>query len=67
MSASDIAKNPLDRRPRRPPPGGGRRRCTIHLAFKHELTYAGEFARAAESDLRAIEAICDISCAEELT
>jgi nucleoside-diphosphate-sugar epimerase len=30
---------------------------TIHLAFKHELTYAGEFARAAESDLRAVEAI----------
>jgi nucleoside-diphosphate-sugar epimerase len=29
----------------------------IHLAFKHELTYAGEFARAAESDLRAVEAI----------
>ena len=29
----------------------------IHLAFKHELTYAGEFVRAAESDLRAIEAI----------
>lgn len=29
----------------------------IHLAFKHELTYAGEFARAAEFDLRAIEAI----------
>src|ERR1700689_711336 len=29
----------------------------IHLAFKHELIYAGEFARAAESDLRAVEAI----------
>lgn len=29
----------------------------IHLAFKHELTYAGEFVRAAEADLRAIEAI----------
>ena len=29
----------------------------IHLAFKHELTYAGEFVRAAESDLRAVEAI----------
>lgn len=29
----------------------------IHLAFKHELTYAGEFARAAESDLRVVEAI----------
>lgn len=29
----------------------------IHLAFKHELTYAGEFARAAESDLRVAEAI----------
>jgi len=29
----------------------------IHLAFKHELTYAGEFARAAESDLQAVEAI----------
>ena len=29
----------------------------IHLAFKHELTYAGEFARAAETDLRVIEAI----------
>jgi len=29
----------------------------IHLAFKHELTYAGEFARAAEYDLRAVEAI----------
>lgn len=29
----------------------------IHLAFKHELTYAGEFVRAAESDLRVVEAI----------
>jgi nucleoside-diphosphate-sugar epimerase len=29
----------------------------IHLAFKHDLTYAGEFARAAESDLRVVEAI----------
>ena len=29
----------------------------IHLAFKHELTYAGEFVRAAASDLLAIEAI----------
>jgi nucleoside-diphosphate-sugar epimerase len=29
----------------------------IHLAFKHELTYAGEFARAAESDLRAVAAL----------
>src|SRR5262245_62094283 len=29
----------------------------IHLAFKHELTYAGEFVRAADADLRAIEAI----------
>src|SRR5215467_15357327 len=29
----------------------------IHLAFKHELTYAGEFARAAESDLQVVEAI----------
>jgi nucleoside-diphosphate-sugar epimerase len=29
----------------------------IHLAFKHELTYAGEFARAAEADLRVVEAI----------
>jgi nucleoside-diphosphate-sugar epimerase len=29
----------------------------IHLAFKHELTYAGEFARAAESDLRVVETI----------
>jgi nucleoside-diphosphate-sugar epimerase len=29
----------------------------IHLAFKHELTYAGEFARAADADLRAVEAI----------
>ena len=29
----------------------------IHLAFKHELTYAGEFVRAGESDLRAVEAI----------
>lgn len=29
----------------------------IHLAFKHELTYAGEFVRAAASDLRAVEAI----------
>src|ERR1700741_690733 len=29
----------------------------IHLPFKHELTYAGEFARAAESDLRVVEAI----------
>jgi len=29
----------------------------IHLAFKHELTYAGEFVRAAEADLRVIEAI----------
>jgi nucleoside-diphosphate-sugar epimerase len=29
----------------------------IHLAFKHELTYAGEFARAAESDLKVAEAI----------
>jgi nucleoside-diphosphate-sugar epimerase len=32
----------------------------IHLAFKHELTYAGEFARAAESDLRVVEAIGDV-------
>ena len=30
---------------------------TIHLAFKHELTYAGEFALAAESDLQAVDAI----------
>jgi len=29
----------------------------IHLAFKHELTRAGELARAAESDLRVVEAI----------
>jgi nucleoside-diphosphate-sugar epimerase len=29
----------------------------IHLAFKHELTYAGEFVRAAEADLRVVEAI----------
>jgi nucleoside-diphosphate-sugar epimerase len=29
----------------------------IHLAFKHELTYAGEFVRAAEADLRAVQAI----------
>jgi nucleoside-diphosphate-sugar epimerase len=29
----------------------------IHLAFKHELTHAGEFARAAESDLRVVETI----------
>src|SRR5436190_4596196 len=29
----------------------------IHLAFKHELLAAGEFARAAESDLRVVEAI----------
>ena len=29
----------------------------IHLAFKHELTYAGEFALAAESDLRVVNAI----------
>ena len=29
----------------------------IHLAFKHELLPAGEFARAAESDLRVVEAI----------
>jgi len=29
----------------------------IHLAFRHELTRAGEFARAAETDLRVIEAI----------
>jgi len=29
----------------------------IHLAFKHELTYAGEFVRAAESDLRVVSAI----------
>lgn len=29
----------------------------IHLAFKHELTYAGEFVKAAESDLRAVDAI----------
>jgi len=29
----------------------------IHLAFKHELMAVGEFARAAESDLRAVEAI----------
>lgn len=29
----------------------------IHLAFKHELLSAGEFARAAESDLRVVEAI----------
>src|ERR1051325_9176754 len=29
----------------------------IHLAFKHELTYAGEFVLAAESDLRAVTAI----------
>jgi nucleoside-diphosphate-sugar epimerase len=29
----------------------------IHLAFKHELTYAGEFVRAAESDLKVVEAI----------
>jgi len=29
----------------------------IHLAFKHELTYAGEYARAAEFDLRAVGAI----------
>jgi nucleoside-diphosphate-sugar epimerase len=29
----------------------------IHLAFKHELTYAGEFVRAAEADLHAVNAI----------
>ena len=29
----------------------------IHLAFKHELTYAGKFVEAAESDLRVVEAI----------
>lgn len=29
----------------------------IHLAFKHELTYAGEFVRAADADLRVVEAI----------
>src|SRR5262245_11003952 len=29
----------------------------IHLAFKHELLAVGEFARAAESDLRVVEAI----------
>ena len=29
----------------------------IHRAFKHELTYAGDFVRAADADLRAIEAI----------
>jgi nucleoside-diphosphate-sugar epimerase len=29
----------------------------IHLAFKHELTYAGQFALAAESDLRVVNAI----------
>jgi nucleoside-diphosphate-sugar epimerase len=29
----------------------------IHLAFRHELTRAGEFARAAESDLWVVEAI----------
>lgn len=29
----------------------------IHLAFKHELTYAGKFVEAAESDLRVVNAI----------
>ena len=29
----------------------------IHLAFKHELTYAGEFVKAADADLLVIEAI----------
>ena len=29
----------------------------IHLAFKHELTYAGKFVEAAESDLRVVDAI----------
>jgi nucleoside-diphosphate-sugar epimerase len=29
----------------------------IHLAFKHELTYAGEFALAADADLRVVDAI----------
>jgi nucleoside-diphosphate-sugar epimerase len=29
----------------------------IHLAFKHDVSFAGDFAGAAASDLRAIEAI----------
>jgi nucleoside-diphosphate-sugar epimerase len=29
----------------------------IHLAFKHELTYAGQLALAAESDLQVVNAI----------
>lgn len=29
----------------------------IHLAFKHDLTYAGEFVKAGDADLRAIDAI----------
>jgi nucleoside-diphosphate-sugar epimerase len=32
----------------------------IHLAFRHELLVSGDLAAAAESDLRAIEAIADV-------
>jgi nucleoside-diphosphate-sugar epimerase len=34
--------------------------AVIHLAFKHDLVYAGDFQGAAEADRRAIEAFGDV-------
>jgi nucleoside-diphosphate-sugar epimerase len=34
--------------------------AVIHLAFKHDLVYSGEFARAAEADRFAIEAFAEV-------
>jgi nucleoside-diphosphate-sugar epimerase len=31
----------------------------IHLAFKHDLSFSGDFAGAADADRRAVETFCD--------